>query len=103
MTYGAPTMMPSIPPHMPDKLPQFLCRGCIGVDPVEFEVPEDLPCRHCGALVTIDDRLEHARNVMSALIRLGHGRMALHAMIEPSRSSELVPEHLKVFQEHPQT
>ena len=85
-------MMPSIPPHIaPDELPQFICRGCGRVDPVDIEMLEDMPCGHCGAEVSIDDRLEHARNVMSALVRLGH-QTVLQAMLNPSRMTEPGPE-----------
>jgi len=66
-------MMPAIPPDVPrHELPEFLCRNCAGAEPAELEMLEDAPCRHCGAVVTIDDRLEHARNVLGTLFRHGH-------------------------------
>ena len=35
-------MMPAIPPNVaPDELPKFLCRKCVGTDPVEVEPLED--------------------------------------------------------------
>ena len=78
-------MMPSIPPHIAvDELPQFICRGCGGVDPVDIEMLEDMPCTHCGAGVTVDDRLEHARNVMSALVRLGRQTVLAQTLGAPA-------------------
>src|SRR4051812_12707314 len=86
-------MMPSIPPDVPlDAVPEFLCIACKGADPVELELLETTPCRHCGVMITVDDVLEHAQEVTNALVRLGYGDLLVKTILEAGGAMEAGPE-----------
>ena len=85
-------MMPSIPPDVPlDAVPEFSAFACKGTDPVELELLETDPCRHCGSNITVDNVLEHAQEVTNALVPLGYGDFLVNTLLEAGGAMEAGP------------